>query len=149
MMIPLVLVGVLAVTGAALLVPLSFSINHTKVALDGEIPIIYTTDTGVRVSCRYGIYFGDPAHRTPADERLAAFVNSHDWSGIGQRIYAKAIANPFVPGPNDDWEVDTQQDRDVESFRRALGLIWDEIPTKLQNAGTTAGGTTDCKGQLH
>lgn len=146
-MIPLGIAGLVALTGAAVLVPLGLWVNGTKVDLDAEIPIIYTTDNGVDVSCRYGIYFGDPANRSVADEQLADFVENHDWTGIGQRIYDEAIANPFTPGPNDDWEVDNQEIRDSFSFFRAVNLIWDEIPTDL-DAGQSSGGTSDCTGQL-
>lgn len=149
--IPLGIAGVVALTGTAVVIPLSLGVNHTWVDPDTEIPIVYTTDTGVDVSCRYGIYFGDPVDRSAADERLAEFVKSHDWTGIGQRIYEEAIANPFVPGPNDDWEVDTQDARDESSFSRATtDLILNEIPSDLmQEPGQTSVATTDCKGQLH
>lgn len=140
--------GVIALTGAAVLTPLQLWINDTPVELDVEIPIVYTTDTGVDVACRFGISFGEPAHRTEADERLAEFVENHDWTGIGQRIYDEAIANPFVPGPDDDWEVDTQEIRDTFSFNRAIDLIWAEIPADLQPTGQSAGGAMDCTGRL-
>lgn len=120
-MLPIGLVAAFALTGAAVLVPLGqLWVNDVPVEFDAEIPIVYTTDTGVDVSCRYGIYFGVPTNRTEADEQLADFVQNHDWSGIGQRIYDEAIANPFVPGPNDDWQVDTPELRDRASFNRAL-----------------------------
>lgn len=148
--IPLGIAGVAALTGAAVLVPLGLAINGTEVDLDAEIPINYTTDTGVAVSCRYGIYFGNPATRGPADEQLAAFVEDHDWTGIGQRVYDDAMANPFVPGPNDDWEVDTQEIRDDFSFFTALNrVIWDEIPVALrEHDGQEAGAASDCTGTL-
>jgi len=147
-MIPLGIASVVALTGAALVVPLSMGINDTWVDPDTEIPIIYTTDTGVDVRCRYGIYFGDPVNRTAADEQLAEFVQKHDWTGIGQRIYDEAVANPFVPGPDDDWEVDNQETRDSFSFFRAVDLIWAEIPAELQQEGQFAGGSSDCTGRL-
>lgn len=147
-MIPLGIVGALALTGAAVFVPLNLAVNGTQVDLDVEIPIVYTTDTGVDVSCRYGMYVGDPASRSAADERLAAFVKNHDWTGIGQRIYDAAMANPFVPGPDDDWEVDNQELRDNASFFNALGMIWEEIPAELQEDGQSSGGTSDCTGKL-
>lgn len=53
--LPVGLVGLAALTGAAVLVPLGLSINGTQVDPDVEIPIVYTTDTGTHVSCRYGI----------------------------------------------------------------------------------------------
>ena len=148
-MVPMGLVALVAVTGAAVLIPLQLGINGTHVELDAEIPIVYTTDTGVEVSCRFGIYFGDPADRSPADERLASFMNEHDWTGIGQRIYDEAIADPFVPGPNDEWEVDTPELRDQSSFFRATEVIWEEIPDNLMHDGWSSGSTMDCKGQLH
>lgn len=148
--IPLGIAGIVALTGAAVLVPLGLWINGTQVDLDAEIPIVYTTDTGVDVSCRWGIYFGEPVNRSAADEKLAEFVENHDWTGIGQRIYEEAIANPFVPGPNDDWEVDNQELRDNFSFNNALNLvIWDEIPASLlEQEGQSAGATSDCTGKL-
>lgn len=148
-MIPLGIGGLVALTGAAVFVPLGLWVNGTQVDLDAEIPIVYTTDTGAEVSCRYGFYFGDPADRTAADEELAQFVQEHDWTGIGQRVYDEAIANPFVPGPDDHIEVDNQEVRDGFSFFHALGLVWEEIPAELQQAGSSAGGTSDCTGRLH
>ena len=137
-----------ALTGAAVVIPLGLWTDGTRVDLDAEIPIIYTTDTGVEVSCRYGIHFGDPASRSTADERLAEFVAGHDWTGIGQRIYDEARANPFTPGPDDDLENDNQEIRDQLSFNYAIEVLWQEIPRELLDAGHSAGGTTDCTGQL-
>jgi hypothetical protein len=147
-MIPLAVGGVVALTGAALVVPLALSINGNPVDLDASIPIQYTTDTGVTVSCSYGLYFGDPASRTSGDERAAEFVQQHDWTGIGQRIYEKAMADPYEPGPNDDWEVDNQELRDSFSFNRAVNLLWEEIPADIQANVQSAGATSDCTGQL-
>lgn len=147
--VPFSVAGLVALTGAAVAIPLSLAINGALVGLDAEIPITYTTDNGIEINCRYGIYFGDPAGRTAADERLAQYVENHDWTGIGQRIYDEAIANPFVPGPNDDWEVDTQELRDNFSFSNALShIVWNEIPADLQQDARSAGATTDCTGKL-
>lgn len=147
--LPLAFVGVAALTGGAVLVPLGLWINSDRVDLDAEIPIRYRTDSGIDVSCRYGIYFGEPASRTEADERLSQFVKSHDWTGVGQRIYERAIANPFVPGPDDDWEVDTQEVRDSFAFSDALSVvIWEEIPAALTQGSISSAGTSDCRGTL-
>ena len=147
-MVPLASAGAVALTGAAVVIPLGLWVDGTRVDLDAEIPIIYTTDTGVEVSCRYGIHFGDPASRSTADERLAEFVAGHDWTGIGQRIYDEARANPFTPGPDDDLENDNQEIRDQLSFNYAIEVLWQEIPRELLDAGHSAGGTMDCTGQL-
>lgn len=148
-MIPLGIAGVVALTGAAVAFPLTIGVNGKTATLDVVIPITYTTDTGMEVSCSYGIYFGDPATRNDADERLAVFAQEHDWSGIGQRIYDEAIANPFVPGPDDDWEDDSPEIRDSFSFHRATELIWSEIPAELRPEYHFAARAMDCTGQLH
>jgi hypothetical protein len=154
-MIPLGIAGVVALTGAALVVPLNLAVNGTPVEPDVVIPIVYTTDTGVDVSCRYALYFGDPAHRSEADTQLAAIVKHHDWTGIGQDIYRRAIADPFAPGPEGGMEVDTPEGRDELSLVRATSrAIEDELPADLQSADASASGLlsraiTDCKGQLH
>lgn len=148
-LIPLSIAGVIALTGAAVAIPLGLWVSGTKVEFDAEIPIAYATDTGIDVNCRYGIYFGDPTIRSAADEQLADFVHEHDWTGIGQRIYAEAIAHPFVPGPDDHLEVDTPKVRDQFSFTHATGLIWEEIPVALRQAGYSSASTMDCKGLLH
>ncbi|WP_243227840.1 hypothetical protein [Microbacterium sp. CIAB417] len=148
-LLPFGLAGAAILTGAVWLLPLGLSVNGTPVDLDVVIPITYTTDTGITVSCRYGIYFGEPENRTAVDERLVAFVKSHDWSGIGQRIYDQAVAHPFVPGPDSDLQVDTPEVRDSFSFSQAQDLIWQEIPAALREPGSSAGATSDCAGRLH
>ena len=156
-MIPLGIAGVVALTGASLLVPLNkFWIDGMQADADAIIPIVYTTDTGVEVSCRYSIYFGDPADRTEDDQQLAAFVAEHDWTAIGQRVYERAIADPFIPGVNggfgDDTD-DTPQRRDEASLFSAIGaVIEEEIPDRLRDTsrlGLVDSGMSDCKGQLH
>ncbi|WP_235565653.1 hypothetical protein [Microbacterium sp. Root166] len=152
--IPLGIASVVALTAAGL--PLTMGIDGMRVDPDAVIPIVYTTDTGADVSCRYGIYFGNPADRSALDKQLAAFVKDHDWTGIGQAAYEYAIANPFVPGRDGGLQWDTQQNRDVMSLNIAIShMIEDEIPDELRNADPAVSGaldnsTTDCTtGQLH
>ncbi|MDF2582192.1 MAG: hypothetical protein K0R33_835 [Mycobacterium sp.] len=92
---PTLIVGALALAGAAVVVPLSLWINGTQVDVV-NIPINYTTDTGIQVSCQYGIYFGDPANRTEADEELTEFVENHDWDGIGPIVLLHERGCPLV-----------------------------------------------------
>lgn len=146
--IPLLIGGAVALTGAAVVIPLNSWVDYQQVQLDAEIPIVYVMDTGVEVSCRYGIYFGRPAARSEADEKLAEFVRNHDWTGIGQRIYDRAIDNPFTPGPGDDWKNGSQELRDQASFIHATDLILEEIPNELQQTMKVSSATMDCKGQL-
>lgn len=145
---PIAIGTALVTTAGALIVPLALGINGQQVDIDALIPIHYTTETGVTVDCTYGIYVGDPADRTAADQELADYLNTQDWSGIGEEIYDQAMANPFVPGPNDDWQVDNQQIRDRFSFNRALNVIYERIPADLMTEGMSTGATTNCTGQL-
>lgn len=152
--LPLGIVGFAALTGGAILIPLSLSVNGTQVQPDAQIPIAYTTDTGVEIGCRYWLYFGEPSSRDNATEELAEYVADHDWTGIGQSIYEEAIANPFVPGHDGGLRDDTAQARDEISLARAASrLIEAQIPTNLRGPllkeGIISTSTTDCKGELH
>ncbi len=140
-------VAVLA-SGAAAVVPMALRVNHTWAEVDVRIPIRYVTDTGVTIECEYGLYVGEPQRRTPADEELAAFLRAEDWNGIGQEIYDTAMREPFVPGPNDDIQNDTQAVRDSFSFQRALSVIDQRIPEHLMHDVAGGGGTSTCTGQL-
>ncbi|WP_157536963.1 hypothetical protein [Microbacterium sp. Root180] len=152
-MIPLGIAGVVALTGAALVLPLTqFGIGGMLVDADAIIPIKYTTDTGVDVSCRKAFYFGDPADRTQSDRQIAAFVADHDWTGIGQDMYEYAIAHPFVPGRDGGLQVDTQQARDEMSLSIAIDHhIAMAIPLHLRDerGELMPSAVTDCQGQLH
>jgi hypothetical protein len=152
-LIPMGIGGAIALTGAAVVIPLNMGIDGAQVRPDALIPISYTTDTGVDVHCRYGIYFGDPGDRSAAAVQLAAFVEDHDWTGIGQRVYDRAIANPFVPGRDGGLDEDTPQRRDEMSLMNAISAsIEAEIPDHLRTGDPATEvldrGITDCKGQL-
>ncbi|WP_091492543.1 hypothetical protein [Microbacterium pygmaeum] len=142
-----------ALTGAAVVIPLNqFGIDGMLVDADALIPITYTTDTGIEVSCRYGVYYGDPADRTESDKQLATFVANHDWTDIGQGVYEHAIANPFVPGRDGGLDVDTQQRRDEMSLSIAIAHeIEEAIPDHLRDdrEGLIESSVTDCQGKLH
>lgn len=152
-MLPLGITGALVLTGGAALIPLSIWINGTQVEPDISIPIEYTTDTGVPVACTYLIYYNFE-DRDEDNDRLNAFLQSHDWSGIGQRAYKEAISDPFVPGPEGSLQNDSQQARDRVSLGRGINrALLEEIPAELQGplsrTDSTSASTTDCEGLLH
>lgn len=152
--IPLGIGAAVALTGGALVAPLTIFIDGITIEPDARIPIVYTTDTGADVRCRYAIYFGDPAGRSEHEEKLAAFVADHDWDGFGQKVYELALSDPFVPGVDGGLDEDTQQRRDEMSLHTAIWRsIEAEIPAELrdiQNAeGILDSGSSDCQGQLH
>lgn len=147
--VPMVALGAAIVTTAgALLVPLTLVIDGVEVEPEVIIPIHYVTGTGVVVDCAYGIDVGAPASRTAAEQALADYLHSQDWSGVGQEIYERAMANPFVPGPDDEGEFDNQEIMDHISFTSALGVIYERIPAGMMTEGVSAGGTMTCTGQL-
>lgn len=153
--LPVLVVGIAALSGGALLIPLNIMVNGGHVKGDVVIPIVYTTDTGKQISCRDAIFYGDEnGHKDAADKRLAAFMAEHDWTGIGQRAYEDALAHPFVPGVDGGLSEDTPEMRDRASFSSALDrVIADETPAELRidpgKLGTISSGASDCQGELH
>ena len=87
--IPAFGLGALALTGGALAV--------TTIATDVTVPLTITTVTGETVTCSAEL--GAGADNFIDDLALSAFVSNHDWSGLGQRGYARAIAaaDPGTP----------------------------------------------------
>jgi hypothetical protein len=149
-LLPISVVSIVALTGGAILIPLTLSVSGVEVEPDVEIPIVYTTDTGVDVSCREQIFFGEPSGRDEADVRIAEFMRTHDWTGIGQRIYEDALATPIIP----ERDGGTEPGFDQASFSAATSrLIEAEIPASLRGAGEEEGtvysSATDCTGELH
>ena len=149
-LLPIGVVSIVALTGGAILIPLTLSVSGVQVEPDVEIPIVYTTDTGVNVSCREQIFFGEPSERDEADARIAEFMRTHDWTGIGQRIYQDALATPIIP----ERDGGTEPGFDQASFSAATSrLIEAEIPASLRGAGEEEGpvysSATDCTGELH
>lgn len=112
---------------------------------DVRIPIEYVTDTGVEVTCTYALRVGSVIGGE--NPELREWVTSHDWSGVGQRIYDDAVANPFIPGPDDegDW---TAELIDSVSFSDAMARQTD-VPEGLTAFGDEVAGTSDCTGRLH
>ncbi|GAB3631674.1 hypothetical protein GCM10027421_10270 [Microbacterium shaanxiense] len=112
---------------------------------DVRIPIEYVTDTGVEVTCTYALRVGSVVGGE--NPKLREWLTSQDWSGVGQRIYEDAVANPFIPGEDDEGEW-TPEIVDSVSFFNAVGRQTD-VPDGLVVFGDEIAGTSDCTGQLH
>lgn len=144
--LPAGLAAVAVTTGAAIAVPVWLGINGIQVEPDAQIPINYTTLSGVEVSCTWAVHIGD-AERTPLEERVAEALAATNWDGVGQDIYEQAIANPRVPQPGETWAVDTQGTRDAISFKLAiLPVVERRLPEALQGAASQWGSTDTCTG---
>jgi hypothetical protein len=149
-LLPISIATMAVLTGGAILIPLDLSVSGVSVEPDVEIPIVYTTDTGVEVSCREQFFFGEPGDRDDDDVRVAEFMRSHDWTGIGQQIYEEALANPIIP----EADGGTEPQFDQASFSSATSRVIEaEIPVSLRAAwaeeGTLYSTVTDCTGELH
>lgn len=111
---------------------------------DVRIPIEYVTDTGVEITCTYALRVGSVVGGE--NPELREWLTSQDWSGVGQRIYEDAVANPFIPGEDDKGEW-TSELRDSVSFFDAMGQQI-SAPDGLAVFGDEVAGTSDCTGQL-
>ncbi|MDQ1121596.1 hypothetical protein [Microbacterium trichothecenolyticum] len=144
--VPAGLAAVAVTTGAAIAAPVWLGINGVHVEPDAQIPVSYTTLSGVEVSCTWAVHIGD-AERTPLEERVAEALAATDWDGVGQDIYDQAIANPRVPQPGETWAVDTQEVRDAISFKLAILPVMERrLPAELQGAASHWGSTDTCTG---
>jgi hypothetical protein len=149
-LLPISIATMTIVTAGAILIPLDLSVSGVSVEPDVEIPIVYTTDTGVDVSCRQQFFFGEPSNRNDDDAQIADFMSNHDWTGIGQQIYEEALANPIIP----EADGGTEPQFDQASFSSAASRVIEaEIPASLRAAwskeGTVYSTVTDCMGELH
>lgn len=117
---------------------------------DVVIPIEYTTESGVHVSCTYAL-----AYVWGETSGLHDFVSSHDWSGLGQRAYEEHIARPFYPSSvtriDEDGtrtELTPEEIRaDGPVFSHAIDVVFTaELPAELRDDEYLSQGHTDCDG---
>lgn len=81
--IPVAAVGVLALTAGALVV--------NTITSDVTVPLTITTTEGTVVSCSADLAAG--AENLFDEIALTEFVRNHNWSGLGQRAYTRALAS--------------------------------------------------------
>lgn len=144
-MVPVGVGAALALTGSAILAPLLIGVDGEWVDLDARIPIVYETETGLSVSCEYGVYVSSGDSRTAADQRAAEILASEDWTGVGQDVYDSAIANPHTPQQGEVWTNDTPELRDGIAFKLALTrVVTSRLPHDLQSVGMRS--TDTCTG---
>ena len=114
-----------------------------------DVPISYTTDSGRSLTCTAVIQTGAAID---ADARaLKDYINTHDWTGVGQRIYDRAISNPS-PMAEDDTANQTSAELDVQSWTTAM---FDVILAELSQGAVSGGPSSysissgNCTGELH
>lgn len=143
--IPLFVWAAAALTGGAIVTPLVLGVGDEWVDLDARIPVTYTTQSGISVSCEYGVYASSEDGRTPEAERVGEILATADWTGFGQEVYDHSLAHPIVPREGDVWTNDTPETRDTISFKLALtAVVTSRIPLELRAVGIA--GTDTCAG---
>jgi hypothetical protein len=143
--VPVGVGAALALAGSAIVAPLLIGVDGEWVDLDARIPIVYETETGVAVSCEYGVYVSSGDSRTAEDHRAAEILASEDWTGVGQEVYDSAIANPHTRQEGEVWTNDTPELRDGIAFKLALTrVITSRLPHDLQSVGMRS--TDTCTG---
>jgi hypothetical protein len=147
--IPVGSAALLAITGAALAPQLFIWINGQEATLDTRIPITYTTRSGVSVECVFGAAVDPDKGGSLGDqERMTAFLNDNDWTGVGQEIYDYAIANPLT-ADDGSW-TDDPKARDRQTLKTAIRqVILMHVPADLLDGTNVYLASTDnCEGQL-
>jgi hypothetical protein len=138
-LLPIIGIAALATTAGA--VAYSFGGNP-----DVVIPINYVTANGHSVSCAYALHVGTDTSTDAA--ALRKFVATHNWSGVGQKVYAEAIAHPYVPTPGEKGQF-TPANIDRFSFELALNtVISNQDPAGEEPQGMSS-AESNCLGELH
>lgn len=137
--IPVIGFGALALTAGALVV--------TTMTPAVTIPISYTTDTGRTVACNVGV--GGGSILDPQATAIGDYLRSQDWSGIGQKVYDRAITTPYVPGPDADVDLAPEEIDNMSWTDAMAALIPGTMPANLTADWTYTGWSSDCTGDLH
>ena len=113
--------------------------TEPRMVPDYTIPISYTTDTGTAVSCTLEFFNGEIDYRETNTAQVD-YLRAQDWTGIGQRIYDRALQ---------------EEPAATAGGYSAWGFAADELVTKtvplsaFRPGDGGLGGNSDCTGQLH
>ena len=134
--------------------------------IETTIPVEYTTDTGITVSCSARV---ESSYFSPRFDEVTAYYENADFttSGLGQRIYEYALvltgdevgttadlpdSVSWLPGGPADGGWEPYEDRSALS-ESMLDFIVIDVTNELDLPRGTDGGwstlESDCTGQLH
>ncbi|WP_204533952.1 hypothetical protein [Arthrobacter tumbae] len=117
------------------IVPLTGSTDDRPVP-DFTIPVSYTTDTGRELSCSIDLYNGE-MNNVVTSTAAVDYLRAQNWSGIGQRIYDKALVYESAGDPN-AW------------VSAEIDLTAGQLPDGVLKQGDGGlGSSSDCSGELH
>jgi len=150
--VPAALLGATALTAGALVV--------TDNLLHEDLPIAieYTTDTGRAVSCTATIEGGSLF--APREAEVVQYYRSHDFTGIGQRIYDYAlvltgerVAEPELLPRSSLVVADDQGNAYAEDGSFSMSLTSFLLGDAYLDLGIDGSGdswlSSDCTGELH
>lgn len=138
--LPLVGMGILALTGGALVVDNALTPNVV-------VPISYTTDVGRTIECTISIEGGSLFN--PGSSALTDQLRNRDWTGVGQLMYERAVhlSEALSTTPGHDL---TDVERDQWAWYSAESQLTTlSVPEHLVPEGDHAVSTSDCTGELH
>lgn len=128
---------------------------------DLTIPVSYTTDTGIPVSCSIRLFNGE-IYSVEVSFVAVDYLRDQDWDGIGPRIYARALieeADLTQRVQQDDRATATNSDGTVQpdaatieitAWNIAEGhLVGGSVPETVLHPGDQWGEDSDCSGRLH
>jgi hypothetical protein len=139
--LPVAVCGIAALSAGAL-------VADNLMTQDVVIPISYVTDTGKSIECTVKV--GGGSSFDPKSTAIPDWFRAHDWDGVGQRIYDRALTIDPSEGlvGNDGL---SQKTLDHFAFGDALNAeIVYIVPADVLGPGfAEVGASWDCDGILH
>lgn len=125
---------------------------------DLTIPVSYTTDTGIPISCSIDLFNGE-LYSVEFSFVAVDYLSNQDWDGIGQRIYTQALieeADLTQRVQQNDPATATSSDGAVQPDAATIEITaWNiaeahlvDVPETLLHPGDNWASNSDC-GQLH
>lgn len=143
--VPVVIIGTAALTGAAVAVAVThgqLGVNGNSVNYDIVVPIEYVDAGGTSHSCSYGIYVGDGETKSPEATQLINWFNDRNWDGVGQQVfnYAEERRGDGIEGPKD-------YQHQAAFFSALDRILLGDIPADLITGDTVVAGSSTCDGK--
>jgi len=115
--IPVAAAGVLALTAGALVV--------NTITTDVTVPLTITTTDGGTVTCTAEIAAG--AENLFDEIALTEFVRNHNWSGLGQSAYTRALASDEALEIYWVQALDIEVSEQIPNGLFGMGIAWTSV----------------------
>jgi len=138
--LPAAALGVAALTAGAVVV-------DNVMTMDVSIDLSYVTDTGLVEECFVNV--GGATLLDPKGRQIADWFRDHDWKGIGQKVYVRALEIDPTAGLESPAQY-SQQELDAMAWSEALSeLVVRSVPADVTGREASVGAQWDCDGLLH